>query len=220
MKHTFTGKIKGKRNCKIGKDPIRHHLMRLFNTIVTRCYDKNSKTYQRYGAKGIKICDEWLNDTNKFIDWALDNGFKLEKQANKYNKWTIDRIDNSKGYSPENCRWIDVCEQAKNKSTTYWVEYKGEKDTLMSFCRKLNMDYHAVYLRIKRRGWSVEKALSTPIINDYQIEYDGEAYNLQQLSRLLGVNAYSIKYQLTKRNNDIYEVIKYYKGKNNAGKNI
>lgn len=222
MVYTNTGKIKGKRYCVVGDNKLKHHLMRLFATIVTRCYDKNSDTYKRYGAKGIGICDEWIKEGgfDNFYNWAINNGFKLEKMSNRYNKWTIDRIDNNKGYSPENCRWVDIYEQAKNKNIAYWVEYRGEKDTLINFCRKLNLDYHPVYLRIKRRGWSVEKALSTPIEKDSQIEYNGKIKTLTEIARDEGLCRDSLKYQYIKNKKDIYKAVQHFKGDSYGTKKV
>ena len=81
-----------------------------------RCYNKNDKDYHNYGARGIKICEEWLNDRNYFYEWALMNGY--------VDGLTIDRINNDLGYSPENCRWVPMCEQGKNTrrvKRTYWI---------------------------------------------------------------------------------------------------
>jgi len=71
-------------------------LHRIFTHMKQRCYQKDDKSYHQYGAKGIHICEEWLLDPSQFEEWSLKNGYA-------YNL-TIDRIDSSKSYCPENCR--------------------------------------------------------------------------------------------------------------------
>ena len=72
-----------------------------------RCLNKNGRRYKDYGGRGITICDEWKNDFKAFYDWAMANGYKDDL--------SIDRIDNDKGYYPENCRWATAFEQNHNK---------------------------------------------------------------------------------------------------------
>jgi len=69
-----------------------------------RCYNPNSSDYKFYGNKGIKICDEWLNDFKAFYNWSMANGYTEEL--------TIDRIDNKGNYYPENCQWLTNSENA------------------------------------------------------------------------------------------------------------
>lgn len=77
----------------------------IFSGMKTRCYNKNCKRYKYYGAKGVKICEEWLNDIQSFIDWSMSNGYN--------DMLTIDRIDSDGDYCPENCRWISKAENTK-----------------------------------------------------------------------------------------------------------
>lgn len=79
----------------------------LWNSIKYRCYCETSKDYPNYGGRGIKMCDEWKDDFQKFYDWAINNGYK--------NGLTIDRINVDGNYEPSNCRFITNAEQAKNK---------------------------------------------------------------------------------------------------------
>lgn len=76
--------------------------------MMARCYNKNNQDYYNYGARGIKVCDEWLADRNTFCEWSLLNGFEEGKDL------SIDRIDSSKDYSPENCRWANKVTQGQN----------------------------------------------------------------------------------------------------------
>jgi hypothetical protein len=78
-----------------------------------RCLNPNDDYYYRYGGRGITICDAWRHDFQAFYGWAMANGY--DENAPKY-QCTIDRIDNDKGYSPDNCRWTDMATQNRNKS--------------------------------------------------------------------------------------------------------
>lgn len=78
-----------------------------------RCSNPIVHNYHRYGGRGIRVCDEWLHDFQAFYDWSMANGY--DENA-PYGQCTIDRMDNDKGYSPDNCRWVDTATQNQNKS--------------------------------------------------------------------------------------------------------
>lgn len=94
-------------------DKRRTRIYGVWTSMKNRCYNPKSNRYHRYGARGITVCDEWRENFQAFYDWAMTNGY--DENASK-GKCTIDRIDNDKGYSPDNCRWVDMKEQSKNKS--------------------------------------------------------------------------------------------------------
>ena len=89
-------------------------LRTIYHGMKNRCYNESHESYAKYGARGITICDEWMENINSFLDWSMDNGYKYEPE-NGRNKWSIDRIDNDKGYSPDNCRWTTASVQCANR---------------------------------------------------------------------------------------------------------
>ena len=127
-----------------------HELYSRWEGIKARCNQENDKDYHNYGARGIKMCDEWEHDFMAFVEWAEQNGY--EKGL------TIDRIDNNKGYSPENCRWIPRGDQNKNKRNVKL--YDGE--TLPDFCKRTGLNYSVMSGRI-HAGCSFEEAVAEAV---------------------------------------------------------
>ena len=119
----------------------------IWNGMKTRCHAKRGTNAHLYANKGITVCPEWENDFVAFFDWAMANGYA--------DNLTIDRIDNGKGYSPDNCRWITIEEQQSNKTTNVLVEYKGKKYCLRQLCLEIGFPYktaHRRYMRAKAKG--------------------------------------------------------------------
>lgn len=77
-------------------------LYRKYRDMLNRCYNENNCSYKYYGARGIKVCDEWKNDFINFKNWAIENGYQEKHTRNSF---TLDRIDNDKNYGPNNCRF-------------------------------------------------------------------------------------------------------------------
>ena len=120
-----------------------------------RCYYKNDAEYSNYGGRGITVCDEWKDDFSAFRDWALANGYN--------HGLTIDRIDNDKGYSPENCRWAGAVEQARNRRSNLTITFNGETHIAIEWEEILGFPRGTLSRRIKSCGWPIERALTEPI---------------------------------------------------------
>ena len=124
--------------------------------IKQRCLDKNYKAYQKYGAVGITICDEWKGNFVAFMNWSYENGYK--------EGLSLDRIDNGKGYSPDNCRWITWKGQCNNRRSNIAVTYQGRTQTLKQWCDELGLNYRLIYQRMRKQHIAFEQAISTPIM--------------------------------------------------------
>ena len=121
-----------------------------------RCYNAEFDRYKDYGARGIQICQEWLESFDNFADWAYENGYKTNL--------TIDRVNNDGNYEPSNCRWITLKEQTRNTRNTKWVLYRGQRKPLVVWCEELKLPYDAVHNRIEK-GWTVEDAFEKPLFD-------------------------------------------------------
>jgi len=118
----------------------------------TRCYNKNSAHYKRYGARGITICNDWLNSFKAFYDWSMNNGYAEDL--------TIDRKNNDGNYEPSNCRFITSYKQASNKSTTHLLTFNGKTQCVKAWTEERGLGKETIRERLKR-GWTVEDAILT-----------------------------------------------------------
>ena len=115
-----------------------------------RCYNKNTKFYGDYGRRGILVCDEWKDDYEAFRKWMLDNGY--------HDGLTIDRIDNNRGYSPDNCRIVTMKEQGNNRRSNVLYTSNGETHNLKQWSEITGINYKTLHNRI-RTGWKFEDAI-------------------------------------------------------------
>lgn len=125
---------------------------RLYNIWINmrmRC--KHNGKY--WGAKGIKVCEEW-EDFKVFQKWALEHGYT--------ENLTIDRMDSSKDYCPENCRWATYKQQANNTSRNRIIVINGEARNLNEWLKIYNTVTKSTVFKRVRKGWSFEKAITTP----------------------------------------------------------
>ncbi|MBR6793370.1 MAG: hypothetical protein IKM48_03295 [Clostridia bacterium] len=136
------------------KNPSHKRLYMIWFDMKRRCYQPQNKRYDRYGGRGIAVCEEWLNSFQPFFDWAMANGYQ--------DNLTIDRIDKDGDYAPNNCRWADLVTQANNRSNNHLITYRGETKTMMEWSKELNMSYTTLRRRFNL-GWDVEKAFERPL---------------------------------------------------------
>lgn len=141
---------------KFTKHRLEHtRLYGIWYDMRLRCYDEKNISYNRYGGRGVTICDEWKNDVKSFYDWSMANGYK--------DSLTIDRIDNDGNYCPENCRWVTVKEQASNRRSNILVTHNGKTQTMKEWAHEVGIPYKAVWARMQKLGWSAERALTEPV---------------------------------------------------------
>lgn len=124
----------------------------IYKHMKSRCTNPNDIGYKDYGGRGIVVCEEWLADKTKFFEWSLKNGYS--------DNLTIDRINNDKGYSPDNCRWTSFNVQANNKRNSAYIECNGAKKTYSQWAEETGIKKATLWARINVYGWSVEKAIT------------------------------------------------------------
>jgi len=139
----------GQRVCKYSKTNKR--LMNIYKHMRARCHKETNQDFNLYGNKGIKVCQEWLSDPNNFFEWAFNNGYQKEL--------TIDRIDNSKGYYPANCRWSNAKTQGRNTSRNVLTMEKAQAMrlevglTLREMAAKYSVSETTVWLVRHNKIW-------------------------------------------------------------------
>ena len=120
--------------------------------MIHRCTDPKYSSYEHYGARGIKVCDRWLNSLENFHADMGDAPDGME----------LDRYPNNDGnYEPSNCRWATRVEQMNNTRRNRLISFQGRTQTVSQWAREFGLDGHTISKRLKR-GWSEEKSVSTP----------------------------------------------------------
>lgn len=126
-----------------------HPLYSKWLGIKKRCYSQSDKAFCDYGARGIRMCDEWVIDFQQFYSWAISNGYSRDLE--------IDRIDNNGDYSPENCRFVSRKVNANNKRSNRPILYNGMIKNMTQWANELGIPYDVLRYRINA-GWPIDKA--------------------------------------------------------------
>jgi len=122
----------------------------IWQNMKNRCKNLNDS---RYGGRGIFVCDRWLNSFDNFLS-------DMGRRPNIM--FSIERISNDKGYSPENCRWATKKEQSANRRSNIKIEYNGESMILSEWAKKINIPYPTLLNRVNKK-WTIEDAFTTPV---------------------------------------------------------
>lgn len=166
------------------------HLYRAWMNMKLRTTNKNHNSYKNYGKRGIEVCFEW-QDFIPFMKWSFSNGYEKDL--------TLDRIDNDKGYYPENCRWTTMKVQNNNKRIAKDMKlltFKGETRTLPEWSKLTGIENSTLWYRIKR-GLPPEKVLEQ--IKRKKVVINDREYTPLELSNITGWNKKYI-YKLLKEN--------------------
>jgi len=147
------------RNRLAGASNITHgdartRLYNIWGNMLYRCENENCSGFEKYGGRGIKVCEEWHKYLN-FKKWALSHGYS--------ENLSIDRIDNDGNYEPSNCRWVTMADQNRNRRDNIIIEYNGERLTASQWAIKLGWNKSVIYQRLKH-GWDKIAAITTPPI--------------------------------------------------------
>jgi len=121
--------------------------------MLQRCYNPKEPSYSNYGARGISVCPQWRDSFERFFK---DMGRRPSP------KHSLDRIDNSAGYSPANCRWASKKEQARNQRGNHVLTLKGKSMTVVQWAEVTGISISALRHRLER-GWPIAAVLSTPV---------------------------------------------------------
>ena len=137
-------------NYKSGIQNNSNRLYRIWTNMKSRCYNPNASRYERYGGRGIRVCQEWLDDFMNFYNWAMVNGYSDDL--------SIDRVDTNGNYEPSNCRWGTSKMQNTNKECVPQYDINGIRFTQSETYEVFGVKRTTFQARLKR-GLSISEAL-------------------------------------------------------------
>ena len=142
-------KIGGKSKYGTERGESKTRLYKIWSRMLWRCESAEATGYSEYGGRGITVCEDWHN-FKTFRDWSLANGYQQNL--------TIDRIDNSKGYSPDNCRWATPKQQANNRRSNRKIAYNGEERNIAEWADYFGIESGKFNAAIQR-GRTIDEIL-------------------------------------------------------------
>ena len=169
-------------------NPIRARLLNVRKSLISRCYDEENPNYCNYGKRGIKVCDEWLNDKESFYNWALANGYEKGLQ--------IDRIDVNGNYEPSNCRWVTSKVNNNNRRDNRIFEIDGVVHTMSEWSDIYGISNECVRHRINQLKWDIKKALTTPIKQKTYYVVNGERDTIEGFCKKLGLCSGTVRQRM------------------------
>lgn len=137
---------------KVEKMAKKNPLKNRWYHMLEKCYTPSHRQYPNYGGRGIGVCEEWRTDFAKFEAWSLANGYSNELE--------IGRLDVTKDYSPENCRYATPQQQSSVRRTCRVETYNGVTASMVELCRHFGKDYNLVRRRMTH-GWTIKDAFET-----------------------------------------------------------
>jgi len=146
---------KGKQGFQVKHGLCSHPLYGCWKRIKTRCYNPNCADFQDYGGRGITVCEEWKDDFSAFMEWALSHGWE--------EGLSIERIDFNEGYTPNNCKWIPLSEQPKNRRTVRQITYNGETHSISEWAKIIGVSRRTLTARLDSENFTLEEAFETPV---------------------------------------------------------
>lgn len=130
----------------------RHPLYKIWAGIKRRCYNRHERNFERYGGRGIVLCERWQDYAN----------FKADMVSGYAPGLSIERKENDGNYEPGNCTWATRKEQCRNRRSSCLITYRGKTRTAVEWSEIIGMPYYRLHQRIQKLGWSVERAMTAP----------------------------------------------------------
>ncbi len=165
--------------------------------MMQRCYNTQDPAYHRYGGRGIRVCSRWHDLQNYDADIGVPPS----------SEHTLDRINVDGNYEPGNCAWATPQEQARNRTNNVLHEYEGKQYFLQDLAAEKGISYRTLDDRMRRKGMSLEQALTAPIQNFDLVEVEGVRMTKADAARSAGI-APNVFYARLNRGMSLEEALK------------